>query len=112
MPSAILLLLFTSIVHYATASIDDTCLITMVPLKTGGDAGWIQESWTEASQEPVLTVQQRQVWKRRQDFGAWFTVEHAVGVDLSAASRKMTKDVEGSDSAWNTPGRIVNTVYF
>ena len=36
----ILLLLFTSGVHCATPSVDDASFITMVPLKTGGNAGW------------------------------------------------------------------------
>ncbi len=55
-------------------------------------------------------MQQRQVRKWRQDFGAWFTEERAVGGDLDMDSRKVTKDVEGSDSAWNTPRHIIKTV--
>ena len=47
-------------------------------------------------------VQQEHVWKRRQDFGALFIVKHSVGVDLGIDTWKVTKDVEGSESARNT----------
>lgn len=40
-------------------------------------------------------VQQRQLWKWMQDFGAWFIVEHTVGLGMD--SRKVIKDVERSD---------------
>ncbi len=35
-----ILLLFTYVVYCVTPSVGDAALITMVPLKTGGNVGW------------------------------------------------------------------------